>query len=204
MTSARTENSRIASILRKRICLAEPATDDLTLHEGAIAEEFGVSRTPIRQVLQRLAYERLVETRTGVGTVVSPLEGERRLSDATTLMALLNAACECARGKPSSRDTMDRLTAVLVQSESAKRDAEGYLGIRTDVLDLASDAAPDKILGDALRAAHWRQIRWHMADQVWTDSQVFDGLISTIRACRDAARNDGLAGLFARLSQSAL
>jgi DNA-binding GntR family transcriptional regulator len=41
------------------------------LREVALAEEFGVSRTPIRQVLQRLESDGLVETRNGVGTIVT-------------------------------------------------------------------------------------------------------------------------------------
>ena len=43
------------------------------LSEAALAVEFGVSRTPIREILQRLAQEGLVESRNGVGTLIRPL-----------------------------------------------------------------------------------------------------------------------------------
>ncbi len=64
---------RIYKEMRGRICLLkyEPGT---LLNEGLLAEEFGVSRTPVRNVLLRLSYEGLVETRNGVGTTVSEVD----------------------------------------------------------------------------------------------------------------------------------
>ena len=59
--------------IRDRICLLqyEPGT---TLSEGALAKEFGVSRTPIRRVLQRLEFEGLVAITRGSGTVVTTVD----------------------------------------------------------------------------------------------------------------------------------
>lgn len=61
--------------LRERIALLiyPPGT---FLSENKLAAEFGVSRTPIRQVLQRLEFDGLVEIKHGVGTLVSPLDFE--------------------------------------------------------------------------------------------------------------------------------
>ncbi|WP_245449908.1 GntR family transcriptional regulator [Rhizobium leguminosarum] len=42
--------------------------------ETELAAEFNVSRTPIRQALQRLDYDGLVETRNGVGTTVTGVD----------------------------------------------------------------------------------------------------------------------------------
>ena len=50
--------------------LSDP-TSGMVRHEGALATEFGMSRTPIRQVLPRLADERLVETKSGVGAIAA-------------------------------------------------------------------------------------------------------------------------------------
>lgn len=60
----------IFETLRNRICLLgyPPGT---VLREAELAAEFGVSRTPIRAVLQRLAHGGLVEPRDGVGTIVT-------------------------------------------------------------------------------------------------------------------------------------
>lgn len=55
--------------IRDRICYGYYATGQ-TLYETSLGREFQVSRTPIRQVLQRLALEQMAVTRTGVGTMV--------------------------------------------------------------------------------------------------------------------------------------
>jgi DNA-binding GntR family transcriptional regulator len=55
---------RIYKAIRERICLLEYAPGTV-LNEGQLADEFEVSRTPIRNVLQRLNYEGLLKTRNG-------------------------------------------------------------------------------------------------------------------------------------------
>ncbi|HET8984171.1 MAG TPA: GntR family transcriptional regulator [Trueperaceae bacterium] len=59
--------------LRERIALLDYAPGGL-LSENQLAKEFGVSRTPIRQVLQRLEFDGLVKVVRGVGTVVAPID----------------------------------------------------------------------------------------------------------------------------------
>jgi DNA-binding GntR family transcriptional regulator len=71
--SQRLSADEIHATLRDRICLLEYAPGSL-LREALLAKEFGVSRTPIREILQRLAQEGLVSTRNGVGTLVRPLD----------------------------------------------------------------------------------------------------------------------------------
>lgn len=62
--------------LRERITLLEyqPGT---VLDIDALAEEFDVSRTPVRSVLQQLAYHGLVVSRHGVRTFVAPVDFEK-------------------------------------------------------------------------------------------------------------------------------
>lgn len=59
--------------LRERIAVLTypPGT---ALSETKLADEFGVSRTPIRQVLQRLEFDGLVEAKHGIGTIVSAID----------------------------------------------------------------------------------------------------------------------------------
>lgn len=65
--------NRIYKTIRERISLLEYAPGTV-LNEGLVAQEFGVSRTPVRSVLQRLNYEGLVTTRNGVGTIVTEVD----------------------------------------------------------------------------------------------------------------------------------
>jgi len=70
-TKATTDKS-IDEILRDRICfrIYPPGT---ILREAAIAKEFGVSRTPVREAILQLKYLGLIETRNGVGNIVKEL-----------------------------------------------------------------------------------------------------------------------------------
>jgi len=63
-------SEQIYRTLRERVCLLDypPGT---VLREADLAAEFGVSRTPLRAVLQRLAEGGLIESRDGVGTIVT-------------------------------------------------------------------------------------------------------------------------------------
>lgn len=66
---SRKKNDEIYEVLRSRIYTGQLQGDSV-LVESELAQEFSLSRTPIRQVLQRLAIENLIETRNGVGTIV--------------------------------------------------------------------------------------------------------------------------------------
>lgn len=61
--------------LRRRICLLELEPGD-RLREEPLAEEFGVSRTPVRQALARLEHERLVQHMPGAGATVAIIDSK--------------------------------------------------------------------------------------------------------------------------------
>lgn len=63
----------IYKAIRDRICLGD-LDPGAVLSENTLAAEFGVSRTPIRRVLQRLEFEGLVKTKDGLGTIVTVLD----------------------------------------------------------------------------------------------------------------------------------
>ncbi len=74
-TATRMSVAEIYAEMRERICLLdyEPG---VRLREEPLAEEFGVSRTPIRQVLGRLEHERLVESSPGSGATVAIIDSK--------------------------------------------------------------------------------------------------------------------------------
>ena len=72
-SSKRVPLERIYNEVRDRICFLTypPGT---VLREGELAREFGVSRTPIREVLHRLIFDGLVEAKNGVGSIVTSVD----------------------------------------------------------------------------------------------------------------------------------
>lgn len=59
--------------IRKRISLLH-YPPGMALSENVLAKEFGVSRTPIRRILQQLEFEGLVTTKRGIGTIVTTID----------------------------------------------------------------------------------------------------------------------------------
>lgn len=66
----------IYQTIRERICLMHYLPGTL-LQESTLAKEFGMSRTPIRQVIKRLESENLIASKNGVGTLVTEVEFEQ-------------------------------------------------------------------------------------------------------------------------------
>lgn len=72
---ARGRFDRIYHVLRTRICLLDYPPGS-RLREEDLADEFGISRTPIRRVLVRLETEGLLRSVHGVGTIVTDIDVE--------------------------------------------------------------------------------------------------------------------------------
>ncbi len=89
--------------IRRRICTLEYAPGE-ALKETALAEEFGVSRTPMRQVLQRLEFESLVESRRGVGTLVTRVEFDALREVYELRMKLAEMIGELSPRAPTAED----------------------------------------------------------------------------------------------------
>ena len=71
--SKRSRNQEMYEEIRRRICLLE-YPPGMIVRETELAAEFGLSRTPVREVLHQLKFEGLVETRNGVGTFVTGVD----------------------------------------------------------------------------------------------------------------------------------
>lgn len=107
------EMTRVDAIyetLRDRICLGQYNRGDI-FHEANLGQEFKVSRTPIRQVLQRLAFEKLAVVRTGVGTVVEGSSDEMVPKYLEMHARILSAAAEL--GLTSEPGDYEELVASL-------------------------------------------------------------------------------------------
>jgi DNA-binding GntR family transcriptional regulator len=113
--SARERSDRIYGILRDRICLLEypPGT---RLSEEELAEEFAVSRTPVRRVLTRLESEGMVEIMHGVGTIVTDANLEQV---AQVYHLRLELAVLAGRLSPIPRTEadLDRIRALIARCD---------------------------------------------------------------------------------------
>ncbi len=157
------ETSRLESIvhaLRLRICTADPDVEHL-LHENKLAAEFGVSRTPIRHALQRLSYEHLVQTRSGVGTVVAPLDPSAEHRDFEVLRGVIDLAARTStRATPPQLEFALRGLAVSLDAVApADFSFVRHFDLRAALIPMLNALIEDPILVEAHGAAHWRILR---------------------------------------------
>lgn len=181
----------MTQLLRLRICLMEPDQTHI-LYENSLADEFGVSRTPVRQVLQRLAYEHQVETRTGVGTVVPQLARDGLAQDIRMLSGLLDLSAQTTGNTMSPRaqshlSLLEGWTALAQPRGSL--DTTELFATYSWLIAFVRHLTPEPIIADTSAALSWRVLRRLMQqDQPEIDAQcrVLDQLCLTLMTQQDA------------------
>lgn len=153
----------IAYVIRKRICL-QPVQEQSMLLEGTLASEFGVSRTPVRQALQRLAYEGLIEVRSGVGSVSNALDPQARGMHVAVHCGLLRLVGTLSDA-PVPRPVAGRLAWLAQEARCAQpMDEAVAFDLFSELNATLSGLIPDPVLADALLVSGWRIVRWFLAD----------------------------------------
>jgi DNA-binding GntR family transcriptional regulator len=119
---ARERFERIYRRLRDRICLLEypPGT---RLSEEELAEEFEISRTPVRRVLGRLESEGLTRTLHGVGTIVTDPDIEE-LQQVYHLRLELAVLIGRLSPIPRGKEDLDRIRALIARCDALAKDPD--------------------------------------------------------------------------------
>jgi DNA-binding GntR family transcriptional regulator len=138
---------------------------DFIIYEGKLATEFGVSRTPIRQVIQSLAAEALVEVRSGVGTVATPLLQQYRVKDMQSFSSILSA-CSDRTVEDVSSLFLSELSALRLYLAQAQNDvpSDVFFEVANKLVAILEGLVEDNILRDALVACYWRYLRRRVAE----------------------------------------
>ncbi|MFI0844213.1 GntR family transcriptional regulator [Mesorhizobium sp. IMUNJ 23232] len=129
--SARERSERIYRILRDRICLLDylPGSH---LSEEELAQEFQISRTPLRRVLTRLESEGLVQSVHGVGTIVTDVDIEE-LQQVYHLRLELVLLVGKLSPIPRTAADLDRIRALIKRCDTALRDADQRTFLRLNM-----------------------------------------------------------------------
>jgi DNA-binding GntR family transcriptional regulator len=109
--------AQVIAEMRRRIISGEIAAD-VNLSELTLAEEFGVSRTPVREALKQLQTEGLVEIRPRVGTFVTT-PSRREITELFEMKELLEGAAARLLAQRGRVPELDRLEANLGAADEA-------------------------------------------------------------------------------------
>lgn len=140
-------------IIRQRISILH-YPPGMMINETQLATEFGVSRTPLRRVLQQLSYEGLLEIRNGVGTRVTDIDMKtfKDIYDLRILLAETMGSLSPNWATDRHRETLDELIA-RAEDLRGRRDIEGYAHLANDLSALICDligSAPMREITDLL------------------------------------------------------
>lgn len=110
----------VAERLRQRI-FAHELTPGTWIDEQKLAEQYGISRTPLREALKVLASEGLVELKPRRGCYVTEIS-RQDLDDIFPLIAMLEGRCAADAVLRAKAHDIEVLRAIHANLESAARD----------------------------------------------------------------------------------
>jgi DNA-binding GntR family transcriptional regulator len=185
----------IHETIRDRICLLEYAPGSL-LREAALAAEFGVSRTPIREVLQRLAQEGLVQPRNGVGTLVQPLDFDE-IADIYEMRLRIAPLIGELSPRTVSESHVARAEALLRRAQALcdRFDLREYWNVNHDLHFIVGE-----LIGNVALAEMWDRF-YFQAARMWYDlarslgGEVARSLVREIEDTLEAMRSRDVAAI---------
>ena len=125
-----TQSNQLAQQLEEMIFSGKVRPGE-KLEEATIAAQFGVSRTPVREAIQRLVATGMVEVRRRKGTIVTQLTMPRLIGmiEMMAEMDILAARLAARRATPEERD---HLHDILAGARSAVGDQAAYTRFNRD------------------------------------------------------------------------
>jgi len=140
----------VAELLRQRIFQRELAPGSW-IDELKLAEEYGISRTPLREALKVLAAEGLVTMKVRRGAYVTEVS-EKDLADVYHLLSLLESDAAGVVARTATDHELTELQALHAELEAATGDADQFFAINERfhmrLLELANNRWRDQMVAD--------------------------------------------------------
>ena len=140
----------VAELIRQRIYSRELAPGSW-IDELKMAEEFGISRTPLREAIKVLAAEGLVTMKVRRGAYVTEVN-EKDLRDVYHLLALLESDAAAVVAEHATLAQRETLQALHNELEASQQDRERYFALNEAfhmrLLDMADNRWRSQMVAD--------------------------------------------------------
>lgn len=156
-------NLEIYHRIRDRILFLEYQPGDL-LNENALADEFGVSRTPLRKVLYRLEWDKLVTIMPRAGAMVTLVEFQK-LRDVFQVRINIEGLIGRLAAERISDDHLGQMQKIEEECKSlpAHGNIRELMNIDTQFRAVLSQATDNRILGEISDYLYNQTLRiWYM------------------------------------------
>jgi len=151
--------------IKRRIVLLDYEPGQV-LREKNLIQEFGVSRTPVREALIRLEAEGLVRIFPNQGTIVSEVSFQQ-LKDVFEIRSFLVRLTGQLAAARITEEELERMRALIQEMNSAK-DPKALMRIDSDLHDLINEATKNDVLVKILGMLRDQAVR------IWTFSRASD------------------------------
>ncbi|MBW3096258.1 GntR family transcriptional regulator [Pseudohoeflea coraliihabitans] len=174
-TQSRAKGRRLSASIyeevRDRICQLVYPPQHL-IREAELADEFGISRTPVRQALQRLEIEGYVETRNGVGTIVTAIDIPA-FRDIYAMRLQLTTLIGQMNPKPGKPRMVEKASELLARARelAAGKDLHEFWLINLERHAIILSLIGNSALRELYDSYYFRTSRvWYLViDQIWED-----------------------------------
>ena len=187
---------RMYESIRERISILQ-YPPGMMLNESILANEFGVSRTPLRRVLQQLGYEGLVEIRNGVGTIVTDID-MKTFKDIYDLRILLAESMGALSPKWITEQHKEKMQLFIDRAEAlrGKQEVEGYAMLCNDLEALLTSLIGSKPLREMTDLLYYRVARiWYMFLPNFEWDEVVNELVAELHGMADAIETNDVAAV---------
>jgi DNA-binding GntR family transcriptional regulator len=187
-------NKDIYDALRERILYLDYHPGQI-LNENTLAREFNVSRTPMREVLNRLEWGQLARIIPRTGTMVTEIEFQKMMNAFQARLAIDGLVARLAAEHMSAASLTD-LDSLADEGERLRgnRQRKALVAIDLRFRDILHAAANNPVLGDIAQYLYDLTFRlWYIIlDRGEWDEEV-DALVDEIRQLRSVfEKKDGV------------
>ena len=129
--------------------LYEEILPDSLVSEAQLMDATGFGRTPVREALQQLSRNRMVEIYPSRGVLIPrvSVEAQLRILEARRVLEVLAVTLACERATDGERKSMSDLATYLSENQLAIRD---YIGTVTETHELIVTGAHNEFLTTAM------------------------------------------------------
>ncbi|MGE0502092.1 MAG: GntR family transcriptional regulator [Rhizobiaceae bacterium] len=150
---------RMYDVLRTRICLLDYPPGE-RLREEDLAEEFGVSRTPVRRVLVTLEAQGLLRSVHGVGTIVTDIDVDELAQVYQLRVELAELIGKLSPVAPdAARMTAFRTILARCEELTSRPDAREFARINMDFFHLFNSLTDNEPLREISERLYYQTTR---------------------------------------------
>lgn len=182
------EKNTIYNELKKRIVLLDYEPGQV-LREKELIEEFGVSRTPVREALIRLEVEGLVRIFPNLGTIVSEVSFQQLKDIIEIRQYLVRLTGQLAAARCTKED-LDQMRSVITEMKKERSKTKELMRLDAALHDLINQSTKNELLVKILGMLRDQAVR------IWTfspsDDEYFDKIAEEFEVLIEALeRRDG-------------